>query len=202
MLTDAKSYAERLFSYRNIGALHSADAAQALARLAESRNVVWEMDALRHARDQAAGYPYFLQAYGNAIWNYASGPDVITLDDAEVGVAAAQAELDHGFYGSRWERATPKQRAYLETMAAAATREAPISSREVAERLGRTLSDLARYRDQLINKGLIYAPERGVVAFTVPGMDAYIRRLDQTLIRPTGRRRDIENGEGSRGLER
>ena len=127
---------------------------------------------------------------------------MITLDDAEVGVAAAQAELDHGFYGSRWERATPKQRAYLEAMAAAATREAPISSREVAERLGRTLSGLARYRDQLIRKGLIYAPERGVVAFTVPGMDAYIRRLDHTLIRPTGRRRDIENGEGSRGLER
>lgn len=202
VLTDAKSYAERLFSYRNIGALHSADAAQALTRPAESRNVVWEMDALRHACDQAAGYPYFLQAYGNAIWNYAPGPDVITLDDAEVGVAAAQAELDHGFYGSRWERATPKQRAYLEAMAAAATREAPISSREVAERLGRTLSGLARYRDQLIRKGLIYAPERGVVAFTVPGMDAYIRRLDQTLIRPTGRRRDIENGEGSRGLER
>ena len=201
VLTEAKSYAERLFSYRSIGALRPADAGLALTRPAEALGVVWKSDALKHACDQADGYPYFLQAYGNTIWDYAPGPEAITLDDAEIGVSAAQAELDHGFYGSRWERATPTQRDYLAAMVSASGDDATTSSREVAERLGRTVRALAQQRDQLIRKGLIYAPERGVVAFTVPGMDAYIQRLDHTLTRPSGRRKDIDNVKGKRGLE-
>ena len=177
VLTEAKSYAERLFSYHRIGALGDDDAARALARPAAELNVTWHPDALNHTVDAAAGYPYFLQAFGKTIWDFSPGPDRITLDDATVGVTAAQSGLDHGFYGSRWERATPAQRGYLTAMAAAANDDdAPVSSGEVADRLGKTHSDLGPHRDQLIRKGLVYAPERGLVAFTVPGMGGYIRR--------------------------
>lgn len=132
---------------------------------------------LDHAVAASGGYPYFLQAFGKKIWDYSPGPDIITAEDAAVGVAAAQSELDDGFYGSRWERATPAQRSYLSAMAAESDNDSPVSSGEVAGRLGKPHSDLGPHREQLIRKGLIYAPERGLVAFTVLGMSAYIRRI-------------------------
>lgn len=177
VLTEAKSYAERLFAYHRIGALDSPDAADALSRPAEALEVAWQPEALDHAVAASGGYPYFLQAFGKRIWDYAPGPATITVDDAAVGTEAAQSELDDGFYGSRWERATPTQRSYLSAMAAESDDDSPVSSGQVADRLGKTHSDLGPHRDQLIRKGLIYAPERGLVAFTVPGMSAYIRRI-------------------------
>ncbi len=178
VLIEAKSYAERLFAYHSIGALNEADAAAALSRPAEALGVTWQPDALAHAVGASGGYPYFLQAFGKQVWDYAPGPDSITADDARAGVEAAQRGLDEGFYGSRWARATPAQRAYLAAMAAE-DGDGGVSSGQVAERLGKSHSDLGPHRDQLIRKGLIYPPERGTVAFTAPGMAAYIRRLKE-----------------------
>ncbi|WP_419850204.1 hypothetical protein [Candidatus Poriferisocius sp.] len=94
-------------------------------------------------------------------------------------MAAAQRELDEGFYGSRWERATRAQRRYLAAMAADSHRDAPVATRRIAERLGESHRSLSPHRNQLIRKGLIYAPERGQVAFTVSGMGDYINRLTE-----------------------
>lgn len=174
VLSDAKSYAERLFSYPHVTALDADAARRALARPAADLDVTWEGEALSYTLEAAAGYPYFLQAFGKTIWDYAPGP-TITLDDATVGVIAAQRELDHAFYGSRWERATPAQRTYLAAMTNQPNE--VVATGDLAAGLGKTHSDLGPHRDQLIRKGLIYAPERGFVAFTVPGMDTYIRRL-------------------------
>ena len=173
----AKSYAERLFAYCRIDALDRNGAEEALRLPAEALQVAWQPDALSHVVDVSGGYPYFLQVFGKKIWDYAPGPDVITAADATVGVEAARIELDEGFYRSRWERATPAQRPYLAAMAAESDNDGvPITSGQVAARLGKTHRDLGPHRDQLIRKGLIYVPERGQVAFTVPGMSAYIKR--------------------------
>ena len=123
---------------------------------------------------EARGFPYFLQAFGKSTWDYAAGPPIGSAD-ADAGIEVARRELDLGFYGSRWERATPAQRAYMRAMADDGE-DAPSSSAEVARRLGRRPSDVSVARDQLIRKGLIYAPDRGSLAFTVPGMAEYIRR--------------------------
>jgi hypothetical protein len=105
-LTEAKSYSERLFEYRTIGSLDADAASVALIRPAEARGVHWSAPAAERVLSVSAGYPYFLQVYGKASWDYAESSP-IDVEDASVGIAAGQTELDVGFYGSRWERATP-----------------------------------------------------------------------------------------------
>lgn len=172
-LTEAKSYAERLFEYRRIGPLGTEDARAALIRPSEALGVGWIAAASDLVLDVSAGYPYFIQVFGNATWDFAEGPPV-DEDDARVGIEAGVAELDIGFYGSRWERATTAQRAYLVAIAEDGAEAA--SSAEVARRLGRRPSGVSAIRDQLIKKGLLHAPDRGTIAFTVPGLAEYIHR--------------------------
>ena len=177
VMTEAKSYAERLFGYLGIRALSATGASDALRRPAETLGVTWQADALAHAVDASGAYPYFLQVFGSKIWDYASTAHSITFDDARVGVRVARSDLDEGFYGTRFERATPAQRVYLAAMSAEGADALPVTTRQVASRLGKTQGRLGPYRHELIRKGLIYAPARGQVAFTVPGMGAYIERL-------------------------
>lgn len=175
LLTEAKTYAERLFAYRRIGTLTRSEAADALRLPAEALAVTWQPDGLDHAVDAAEGYPYFLQVFGKQIWDGAPGPNVIADDDARVGVLAAQGELRDSFYGPRWERATPAQKAYLSAMAAEETADGTVPSGHVAARVGKSHRELSTSRDHLIRRGLVYAPARGLVAFTVPGMASFIR---------------------------
>lgn len=172
-LTEAKSYSERLFEYLSIGSLDSTAASTALIRPAEARGVRWSERATRLVLDSSGGYPYFLQVYGKSSWDYAESSP-IDFKDAGVGIEAGHKELDVGFYGSRWERATPGQKTYLR--AVAKDGDGPSLSSEVAKRLRRRSSDVSVARDQLIKKGLIYAPDRGSIAFTAPGMADYIER--------------------------
>lgn len=172
VLTEAKSYAERLYEYRRIGPLGSTAATTALTLPAEARGVHWEPAASALVVETAAGYPYFLQVYGNSTWDYAERSP-IQVGDAAVGIEAGRRELDIGFYGSRWERATAAQRTYLVAVAAGGD-QSPTA--QVARRLGRRPSDMSVARDQLVKKGLLYAPDRGAVAFTVPGMAEFVLR--------------------------
>lgn len=176
VLTEAKTYAERLFTYRRVGALVDVDAASALTVPAAREQVFWSEEAVEVTVEAAAGYPYFLQVYGADIWNHAPGSP-ITVADARTGVAIAQRDLDTGLYGSRWDRATPGERRYLMTLSQVGG-DRGAASGHVADALGRRQRDLSQVRDQLIRKGLLYAPERGRVAFTVPGMAAFILRHD------------------------
>lgn len=109
------------------------------------------------------------------MWDHArSSP--IDLDDVTVGLADARREIDEGLYRSRWERATRSQREVLRAVAqVGGTGAATVA--EIARAMGkRRTSDISVARDELIKKGLLYAPERGLLAFTVPGMDDFIDR--------------------------
>ena len=172
-LSEAKSYAERLFTYREITQLRDEAAEQALTRPAAAEGVSWQDDAVTFVVSATRGYPYFLQEYGQATWNAAQGT-TLTYDDARVGAASGQAHLDAGFYRARWERATPGQRAYLQALAQDG--DGPSQSGEVSARLGKTSTGVGPIRDSLIKKGLIYAPEHGRIAYTVPGMADFIAR--------------------------
>lgn len=173
-LADAKSYAERLFDYRPLGKLSAPTAEQALTEPADSAGVTWEPRAASIVLDAADGYPYFLQEFGFATWEQAIGPTAITPADASNGVRLGQAVLDGGFFRSRWDRATPTERTYLVAMSA----EGDDSSQtaDVATRMGRAQTSLGPIRAGLIGKGLVYSPEHGKIAFTVPGMAAFVRR--------------------------
>ena len=174
-LAEAKSYSERLFSYHPVRELAGHDARAAIVDPARDQQVSWDDDAVMHVIDATGGYPYFLQEYGQSSWEQADDAgDMITFADAHAGGMLALRDLDNGFFRVRWERATPKEREYLQAMAVDG--DSGSSSGEVAKRLGKKPTSLGPVRANLISKGLIYAPEHGRIAFTVPRMADFITR--------------------------
>lgn len=172
ILAEAKSYAER-FRYMTIEQLDVQSATDALVLPAKDENADWEADAMTLVADASGSYPYFIQQFGQATWNVAPGPK-ITVHDAQIGVAQGNNDLDNGFFRARWDRATNAEKSYLRAMAVDG--DAGSSSSEVAARLSRKPASLGPTRASLIVKGLVYAPEHGIVSFTVPGMAAFIER--------------------------
>jgi hypothetical protein len=172
MLAEAKSYAER-FRYLKIEQLNQLAVAEALAIPAASEDAEWKPEAIAVIAEASGRYPYFVQQFGQETWNVAAGPE-ITEQDARLGVAEGNAQLDNGFFRVRWDRASKAEQTYLRAMAEDGDEGS--SSSEVATRMSRKLASLGPSRASLIAKGLIYAPEHGIVAFTVPGMAAFIAR--------------------------
>ena len=138
-----------------------------------TRHAWFNSESLDILRDAAGGYPYFLQEYGRAVWETAPGPE-ITVTDAHLAVSLGRERLDSGFFASRWSRATPSERRLLVAMAEDG--EGPSATGSVAQRLGIKTTSLGPARAALISKGLIYAPEHGLMAYTVPGMADYVSR--------------------------
>lgn len=172
VLTKVRSYAERLFEYRRIGRLDDGAVMDGVQKPARELGYSFDDSALSRLVALSNGYPYFIQSYGKAAWD-AADSNPITADAVRRGEPAARDELDRGLYESRWQRATPLGREYLAAMAMVGE---SCTSAQVAQHLGRTVSDLSSIRLSLIELGLIYAPERGRIAFTVPCMDEFIRR--------------------------
>ena len=172
-LAEAKSYAERLFSYHTVGELSDEDAEAALVTPAQSEGAAWEPRAVEHVVRASAGYPYFLQQYGQDAWNAAPGSP-ITQADARVGVATGELALDTGFFRIRWDRATTAEKEYLRAMAVDGDHGS--ASGEVAARLHKKTTALGPVRANLINKGLVYSPDHGIVAYTVPAMAEFVKR--------------------------
>lgn len=173
LLAEARSYAERLFQFSTIGPLDTTAAASAIVNPAEHEGARWTRGAVEVVLSAAGGYPYFLQEFGAASWDAARGP-TIDANDAQEGVRIGRARLDAGFFRARWERATPAERDYLTAMAIDG--DGPSSSSAIAARLAKQGNQLGPTRARLIGKGLVYAPEHGSIAFTVPGMAGYIAR--------------------------
>jgi hypothetical protein len=177
VLSAAKSYSERLFRYQRIDRLDRLSADQALCAPALREGVEYAAKALDALYDASGGYPYFVQAYGKATWDHAPRTP-ITDADVRVGAPEAEAELAVGFFGSRYERATPAEREYMRAMATLSTVDSEgeaVPTAEVARTLERKPASLSPARDALIKKGLIYSGERGTVAFTVPHFARYLR---------------------------
>ena len=175
-LAASKSYAERLFRYVRVDALPRDMADRALLVPAESEGAGIEPAALDELFRLTDGYPYFVQAYGKVVWDVALR-DPITLDDVREGAPEAEAELAGGFFGVRYDRATPAEREYMRAMAdlGEGVGDGPVSTADVAGHLGRKPQSLSPARDGLIKKGLVYSAERGTVAFTVPHFGRFLR---------------------------
>ncbi|MER7454211.1 ATP-binding protein [Nocardia beijingensis] len=176
VLSASKSYSERLFSYHRIDRLDRESADQALIAPAQREDVKFTDDALDALYSKADGYPYFVQAYGKAVWDQAP-ESPITAEDVEVASPAAEEELAVGFFGSRYERATPAEREYMRAMADLSGDDGPVATAAVANELGRKPASLSPARDGLIKKGLIYSAERGTIGFTVPHFGRYLRSV-------------------------
>ncbi|GAA1934158.1 ATP-binding protein [Nocardioides marmoribigeumensis] len=177
VLSASKSYAERLFRYVSVDRLPREMADRAWLVPAAEEGVAYEPEALDALYELTDGYPYFVQAYGKVTWDVAVGSP-IRPDDVAAASPEAEAELAVGFFGSRYDRATPAERDYMRTMAdLGAEPGAPdrVTTADIAKSLGRRPQSLSPARDGLIKKGLIYSAERGSVAFTVPHFGQFLR---------------------------
>src|SRR6185369_2312442 len=173
-LSAAKSYSERLFRYQRIDRLDRIAADQALCAPAARESVEFEAKALDALYEASGGYPYFVQAYGKATWDHAP-QSPITAADVRVAAPEAEAELAVGFFGSRFERATPAEREYLRAMAELTEgRDEPVGTAGIADHLARRASSLSPARDSLMKKGLVFSAQRGQIAFTVPHFGRYL----------------------------
>jgi hypothetical protein len=170
---EAKTYAERMFVRAPLGALPDDAARIALADPALAQNVVWDDDALALAVSYTEGYPYFLQEVGRWAWREGNR-DRITRADVETAIPLAESELDESFFEVRLARLNATERAYIQAMAELG--DGPVSSSDIAQRLGRKPTAVTKVRDALIREAIIYAPERGNLMFTVPHCSRFVRR--------------------------
>jgi hypothetical protein len=170
----AKSYAERLFDFPEIGPLAPAAARDAIEKPLGEQSVAIDVDALNQILEQTHCYPYFLQEWGKQVWDAASDSP-ITATDVQLASAQSIAALDRSFFLVRFDRLTPAEKKYLRAMAELGA--GPHRSGDVAAVLGRAVTSLAPTRNQLISKGMIWSPTHGDTAFTVPLFDEFMHRI-------------------------
>jgi hypothetical protein len=171
---EAKSYAERLFDFPEIGPLSAAYATDAIVRPAQNEGVEIQDLAVQLIIEKTQGYPYFLQEWGKHTWDIAP-ESPIRQQDVQNASDEAIAALDESFFRVRFDRLTPTEKKYLRAMADLGA--GPHRSGDIAEELGRTVSSLGPTRAGLISKGMIWSPTHGDTAFTVPLFDEFMKRI-------------------------
>lgn len=191
---DAKSYAERLFQFPTIDSLDDEDAAAALTEPAAAEGVQYEPEAVALAIEITKGYPYFIQELGYQVWDIADRSP-ITRMDVETAREGYEAKLDSSFFRVRLDRSTPLQTAYMRAMAELGPQAQKAA--DVARIMGRESTQLGPTRAELIDMGLLYTPEHGYAAFTVPDFDKFMLRAVPTLVVPELQKRNrIRKGNG------
>ena len=170
----AKSYAERLFDFPQVGPLSPEAARIAIVKPAEAQSVKVNDDALQRIIQETRGYPYFLQEWGKHAWDAAEASP-IKLNDVERASMTAIAALDESFFRVRFDRLTPLEKRYLRAMSELGP--GPHRSGDITDQLGREVTSLGPTRSQLIAKGMIWSPSHGDTAFTVPLFDEFMRRI-------------------------
>ena len=159
---ESKSYAERLFSFPDVGALSKDDSAKALQDPVKAVGVEFQDAALAEIFNFTHGYPYFLQEWGYQAWNH-STTSIITLQTVQDATATVISRLDQNFFRVRFDRLTPSEKRYLRGMAHLGPGAHRTS--DIADILGVKIATLGPVRAKLIKKGMIYSPAHGDMAF-------------------------------------
>lgn len=173
LMGESKSYAERLFSFPDIGPLPEADATKALQDPVLEANEAFDPAALQEIFRLTRGYPYFLQEWGYQAWNHAAASP-ISLKVVQGTSELVSKRLDENFFRVRFDRLTPREKKYLRAMAELGP--GPHRTGDVADALGVKINTLGPVRASLIKKGMVYSPSHGDMAFTVPLFDEFMRR--------------------------
>jgi hypothetical protein len=170
----AKSYAERLFDYPELGPLKSEDAKAALQEPVKIEGISFTQEALIEIMRVTEGYPYFLQEWGYQAWNIAEH-SLIDIHVAKLATTSSIQRLDQSFFRVRFDRLTPREKEYLRALAELGSD--PQRSGDIAEKLGLDVKNAAPLRNNLIKKGMIYSPKHGDTAFTVPLFEGFMKRI-------------------------
>lgn len=167
------TYAERMFTSHELGALTPDQVAEAVAKPAAELQVEWSAAALDDLVNRSDGYAFFVQTWAYHTWNAASD-EPISKADVERGAFAAQNALETAFFASRIARIPASEVDYVRGLASLGP--GPHRSGDVAAALGKTTSQMSAIRDRLIDEGVIYGPQYGWVEFAIPHFDDYVRR--------------------------
>lgn len=170
---EAKSYAERLFEFAEVGPLEDSEANNAIVAPLARNNVAIDPAALAQIREATHGYPYFVQVWGKHVWDVAEGTPIEEADALTAG-ARALTRLDEGFFNVRYERMTPREQDYVKAMADLGR--PPHASGDIAQRMGVSRQQASSIKRSLTEKGMVYSPSHGQTAFTVPLFDEYVER--------------------------
>ncbi|HKI57090.1 MAG TPA: ATP-binding protein, partial [Trueperaceae bacterium] len=171
---DARTYAERLFAFPDVGPLSRKDAALALTQPTRRLGVAFDVDALESIHENTQGYPYFVQEWGYQAWNTAAASR-ITRQDVLLASEDVVRRLDDNFFRVRFDRLTPTEKLCLRAMAELGP--GPHRTGDVADGLGRKTTAMSTIRANLIAKGMIFSPAHGEMAFTVPLFDGFMKRV-------------------------
>ena len=170
----SKTYAERMFNYAEIGALCKEDVDLAITVPLNNNGLDIEPEAITEVFEKTKGYPYFLQEYGYQMW-IAAEKSPISADDVRRIVPDVQNRLDSNFFDVRFDRISNREKEFLRAMAEFPQDKAvPMS--ELVGTMGRPLSAISPIRASLIKKGVVYSPEYGGIAYTVPMFADYMKR--------------------------
>jgi hypothetical protein len=175
---ESKSYAERLFSFPDIGALSEADSVKALKDPTIAVGVDFAADALKEIYHLTQGYPYFLQEWGYQSWSIAK-TSPITVEVVKEASSSVVVRLDKNFFRVRFDRLTPSEKRFLRAMAGLGAGALRIG--DIATKLEVKTMSLGPNRASLIKKGMIYSPAYGELAFTVPLFDSFMLRAMPNL---------------------
>ena len=177
---EAKSYAERLFDYPEIGPLETDDARAALVKPAEAEGATFDRDAVEEILAAARNFPYFIQEWGFQVWN-AAPASPICRDMVQAASPDVVSHLDNNFFRVRFDRLTPLEQKYLRAMAELGP--GPCATGRIAETLGVRTASIATVRKRLINKGMVWSQRHGEISFTVPMFDGFMKRQMPDLVR-------------------
>ena len=170
---EAKSYAERLFDYPDVGPLPQPAARDAIRTPLGREGVDIDEPALALIVEKTKGYPYFLQEWGAHAWDVAEHSP-ITVENARRATEQSVTQLDKGFFRVRLDRLTPRERDYMRAMAELGP--GPHRSGDIAQTLSMEVTAAGPLRSGLMRKGMIFSPQHGDTAFTVPMFDEFMRR--------------------------
>ena len=120
----------------------------------------------------SGGYPFFIQVYGDALWTGSTG-ETITMLDVRRMRPRILATLDAGFFRARYVRASPHERLLMRDIAKFGE-SATIEQMQQAS--GKRNNEIQPTVSALIQKGLVYRPERARIAFTAPMFGAFLLR--------------------------
>ena len=183
---NAKSYAERLFTYPQVDRLDAPAARAALVLPARNEGVDFQDDAVEEILRVTERYPYFIQEWGFHVWNSAPESPILRthVQEATPGVIT---HLDANFFRVRFDRLTQLQQKYLRAMAELGP--GPHQTGDIAATLGVEAAAVATVRQQLINKGMVWSQRHGETAFTVPLFNEFMKRQIPILEKHEPRRR-------------
>lgn len=170
---DAKSYAERLFTYPAVGALDEEAASKAIEKPINDQGATISQGALTTIFQMTQGYPFFLQELASFSWNNAEGPE-IKESDVQASYMETIRSLDDGFFRVRLDRLTKAEVHFVKSMALLGN--GPYQVSDIAREMGRTQKSIGPARASIIFKGMIYSTDHGYLDFTVPLFADFIRR--------------------------